>query len=135
MNDKPALTMGDLVGGDINEFGTLPREEHIEASLKAPTAPGALSLGRINNVSKARMRHQFAKLLALELPQIQSALAELHKENPKVYLDQIMAIAEFSLPKLKSVEIDVSANAESARAMSLDDLQRALTDDSVVSVQ
>ncbi len=130
---KPALS--DLIGGDLNEFGQLPREEHIEASLAAPEAPGALSLGKINGISKARMRHQFAKLLALELPQIQSALKALHAENPKVYLDQVMALAEFSLPKLKSVEIDVSANAESAREMSIADLQNALNDDSVVSVQ
>ncbi len=128
--------LSDLTGmTELNEFGQMPREEQIEASLAKPDAAGALTLGRINNVSKARMRHQFAKLLALELPQIQSALAALHSENPKVYLDQIMALAEFSLPKLKSVEIDVSANAESARALSLDDLQRALTDDNVVSVQ
>jgi hypothetical protein len=130
---NPKLT--DLIGGDLNEFGQLPPETHIEASLAQPDAAGAISLGRINNVSKARMRHQFAKLLALEMPAIQSALKSLHQENPKVYLDQIMALAEFSLPKLKSVEIDVSANAESARALSLDDLQRALTDDNVVSVQ
>ena len=132
MNSK----LSDLTGiTDLNEFGQLPREEHIVESLKQPDAPGALTIGRINNVSKARMRHQFAKLLALELPHIQTALKELHDTNAKVYLDQIMALAEFSLPKLKSVEIDVSANAESARNLSLDDLQRALTDDNVVSVQ
>ncbi len=130
---KPTLT--DLVGGDLNEFGQLPREEHIVESLKRPDAPGALSLGKINNVSKARMRHSFAKVLALELPHIQEALRELQKENPKVYLEKVMELAEFSLPKLKSVEIDVSANAESARNMSLADLQNALVDDTVVSVQ
>jgi hypothetical protein len=130
---KPALT--DLIGGDLDEFGQLPREEHIVESLRKPNAPGALSLGKINNVSKARMRHQFAQLLALEMPAIQSALAALHAENPKVYLDQIMALAEFSLPKLKSVEIDVSANSESAKDLSLADLQNALLSDSVVSVQ
>lgn len=133
MPTKP--TLSDLVGGDLNEFGQLPPEEHIVESLKRPDAQGALSLGRINNVSKARMRHQFAQLLALELPAIQSALAELRKENPKVYLDQVMALAEFSLPKLKSVEIDVSANSESAKDLSLADLQNALLSDSVVSVQ
>ena len=128
--------LSDLTGmADMDEFGQLPREEHIEASLAQPNAPGAMTLGRINNVSKARMRHQFAQLLALELPQIQTALAALHAENPKVYLDQVMALAEFSLPKLKSVEIDVSANAESARSLSLDALQNALVDDTVVSVQ
>lgn len=130
---KPALS--DLIGGDLNEFGQMPREEHIEASLARPDAPGALSLGKINGVSKARMRHQFANLLALELPQIQSALKALHAENPKVYLDQVMALAEFSLPKLKSVEIDVSANSESAKDLSLADLQNALMSNSVVSVQ
>ena len=135
MTDAVIPKLSDLIGGDLNEFGQLPREAHIEASLAQPNAPGALSLGRINNVSKARMRHQFAQLLALELPQIQTALAALHAENPKVYLDQVMALAEFSLPKLKSVEIDVSANSESARSLSLADLQNALLSDAVVSVQ
>jgi hypothetical protein len=125
---KPS--MSDLIGGSLDEFGALPREEHIEKSLAQPDAAGALTLGRINNVSKARMRHQFANVLALEIPHIQEALRELQKENPKV-----MELAEFSLPRLKSVEIDVSANAESARSMSIADLQRALTDDNVVSVQ
>ena len=120
---------------ELNEFGQLPREEHITQSLANPNAPGAMALGRINNVSKARMRHQFAQLLALEVPQIQAALRELQKENPKVYLEKVMELAEFSLPKLKSVEIDVSANAESARSLSLADLQAALASDAVVSVQ
>jgi len=127
--------MQDLVGGNMDEFKQMPREERIEASLARPNAPGAMSLVQINGVSKARMRHQFARLLGLELDNIREALAELKKENPKVYLDQVMALAEFSLPKLKSVEIDVSANSESAKDMSLEALQAALTDDSVVSVQ
>lgn len=130
---KPALT--DLIGADINEFGQLPREEHIEASLKTPNAPGALKIGTINNVSKARMRHAFAQVLALEVPHIQDALRELQRENPKVYLEKVMELAEFSLPKLKSVEIDVSANAESARSLSLADLQAALQSSDVVSTQ
>jgi hypothetical protein len=130
---KPS--MSDLIGGSLDEFGALPREEHIEKSLAQPDAAGALTLGRINNVSKARMRHQFANVLALEIPHIQEALRELQKENPKVYLEKVMELAEFSLPRLKSVEIDVSANAESARSMSIADLQRALNDDNVVSVQ
>jgi hypothetical protein len=130
---KPS--MSDLVGGELNEFGTLSREEHIVQSLAKPDAPGALTVGRINNISKARMRHAFAQVLNLELPHIQDALRELQKENPKVYLEKVMELAEFSLPKLKSVEIDVSANSESAKNMSLADLQRALTDDAVVSVQ
>lgn len=130
---KPALT--DLIGGDLNEFGSLSKEQHIEASLAMPNAPGALSLGHIKNVSKARMRHTFSQLLAMEVPHIQEALRELQKENPKVYLEKVMELAEFSLPKLKSVEIDVSANAESARNLSLADLQAALASDAVVSVQ
>jgi hypothetical protein len=130
----PVPKMSDLVGGDLEEFG-LPREERIEQSLAQPNAAGAIALGKINNISKARIRHQCAKLLALELPNIQVALHKLLEENPKVYLDQVMAFAEFSLPKLKSVEIDVSANSESARQMTLEDLQSALASDAVVSVQ
>ncbi len=130
---KPALD--DLVGGDIDEFRQMPREEKIEVTLRNPSAPGAMSLNTINNVSKARMRRSFAAVLALEVPHIQEALRELQKENPKVYLEKVMELAEFSLPKLKSVEIDVSANAESARQLSLADLQNALLQDTVVATQ
>ena len=63
-------TLSDLVGGELNEFGNMPPEEHMQKSLVKPDAPGAMTLGRINNVSKARMRHQMAQLLALEMPQI-----------------------------------------------------------------
>jgi hypothetical protein len=119
----------------IDEFAQLPREEVIQQSLARPQAPGALSMGKINNISKARMRHKFAEVLALEVPHIQEALRTLQAENPKVYLEKVMELAEFSLPKLKSVEIDVSANAESAKNMTIADLQAAMQDDSVVAVQ
>jgi hypothetical protein len=125
----------DLIGGDINEFGSLPREEHVRQSLEKPNAPGALKIGSINNITKARIRYAMSQLVALELEHIQTALRDLQTESPKAYLETVMELMTFSLPKLKSVEIDVSANNENARNMSIADLQSALTSQDVVSTQ
>lgn len=131
-----APKLPDLIGGDINEFGSLPREEHVRQSLEKPQAPGALKIGSINNITKARIRYAMSQLIALEIPQIQQALRDLQAESPRAYLETVMELMTFSLPKLKSVEIDVSANSESAKNMSIADLQSALSsDESVVSTQ
>lgn len=137
-----STTLDELVGvADLEEFGKLPTEERTRQALARPELPGAMrSIKIANAVSKAHMRRKMAEVLDEQLPTIKTAFAELAAANPKVYLDQVMAFAEFSLPKLKSVEVDVSANSESARDLSIAQLQAALADseqgeDNVVSVQ
>ncbi len=138
MPTKPA--MSDLLGDPlepIDEFGVLPREEKIQQSLERPQAPGALAIGSINNITKARIRFSLSQLIALEIPQMQLALRELQRESPKAYLETVMELATFSLPKLKAVAIDVSDNRENqnARQLTMEELQSALTDPTVVSQQ
>ena len=132
----PAHTLSDLCGtqDSIEEFGIVPREERIAKSLAAPRTPGALTPGQVNNITKARIRNEISKLVALELPEIQKALRELQADSPKAYLETVMQFMEFSLPKLKAMELDVSDNRENAKTMTLDDLQKAFGD-SVVSTQ
>lgn len=126
----------DLIGpAHIEEFGKLPREVKLQESLAKPHLPGAYAASTMKAITTARIRNQFANLVASEMPNIKEALGELKKDNPKVYLEKLTEVAEFALPKLKSVEVDVSANNESARTLSLEQLQAALVDDSLVSVQ
>lgn len=129
--------LDDLVGPiHLEEFGALPREEKLNASLATPEMPGAYAVSTLKAITTARIRHQFANLIASQMPQLTEALAELKKENPKVYIEKLTEVAEFALPRLKSVEVDVSANNESARTLTMDQLMSALADDgSVVSVQ
>lgn len=134
---KPDTTMDELTGlGPLEEFGVLPRETVLETSLAKPDMPGAMKIGAINTITKARMRHQFANLLSSEMPNVKAALEELRRENPKVYLDQLAMLAEFALPKLKSVEVDTGGEAgRKANEMTLDELMNLASDDTVVSVQ
>lgn len=129
--------LDDLVGPlHLEEFGALPREEKLEQSLQKPELPGAYAVSTMKAITTARIRHQFANLIAAEMPNLQSALADLKKENPKVYIEKLTEVAEFALPRLKSVEVDVSANNESARSLTMDQLMAAIADDgTVVSVQ
>lgn len=129
--------LDDLVGPiHLEEFGALPKEEKLEQSLAQPDLPGAYAVSTMKAIATARIRNQFSNLIASEMPNLKEALGELKKENPKVYIEKLTEVAEFALPRLKSVEVDVSANSESARALTMDQLMSALADDgSVVSVQ
>lgn len=140
MTDAP-MKMSDLTGfTELDEFGVMPREEKIEASLANPKLPGAMKLGALKEITTARIRHQFANLLSQEFPHMQDALGELRKENPKVYLDKIGDLAEFALPKMKAVEVDHgSESGNSAKNLSMNDLMRLAfdpePDDQVVAEQ
>jgi hypothetical protein len=118
----------------------MPREEKIEASLANPQLPGAMKLGALKEITKARMRHQFANLISQEMPNVQDALREVKADNPKVYIDQFIALAEFALPKMKAVEVDHgSESGNSAKNLSMNDLMRLAfepePDDQVVAEQ
>jgi hypothetical protein len=139
MTDHPRQ-LSDLTGfTSLDEFGVMPREEKLEATLANPQLPGAMKLGTVKAITKARIRHQFANLLSAEFPHMQEALGELRAENPKVYLDQIMGLAEFAIPKLKSVEVEREGDSErAAKEMTMTELMNALMapeDDPVVSEQ
>src|SRR5690349_754346 len=143
MADTPTkpLQMSDLTGfTELDEFGVMPREEKLERSLENPKLPGAMKLGAIKEITKARMRHQFANLSSQEMPNVQKARADVRADNPKVYIDQFSALAEFALPKQRAVELDRdSEGARGARDMTMDQLMNALLepepDADVVSVQ
>lgn len=143
MADAPTkpLQMSDLTGfTELDEFGVMPREEKLEASLANPKLPGAMKLGAIKEITRARMRHQFANLISQEMPNVQAALAEVRSDNPKVYIDQFIALAEFALPKQKAVEMDHgSESARGAREMTMSELMNAMLepepDSAVVSEQ
>lgn len=147
---KPSndLSLEDLTGlRSVDEFGPMPTQEKVERTLaREPGTPpskarGELTLGKVNAITKARMRAGFANLLTAEMVHIQEALAELRKENPKVYIDQMVQLAQFALPQLKAVEVDqggTGSESQQAQRMTLSELQQALMmppDEDVVSVQ
>lgn len=133
------LSMSDLVGEDaeLDEFAPIPRAERIAKSLATtePRKGGMLTPTQVNNITKARLRALCTDVVHEELPRVREALKALADDSPKVYLETLMAFMEFSMPKLKAMEIDVSDNRESAKEMTLDELQRAFSDTSVVSTQ
>lgn len=140
MADAPTK-LSDLTGfTELNEFGVTPREEHFTQSLANPQLPGAMKLGALKEITKARLRHQFSNLIDAEFTHMQAALAELRAENPKVYLDQVMELAKFALPQMKAVELEQeSESGRSAKNLSMNELMKALMepadDTQVVSVQ
>jgi hypothetical protein len=133
------LQMHDLLGTDaaLDEFAPIARQERINQSLAPTNEPrprGSLTPTQVNNITKARIRAAASNLVYEQMPNVKKALEELLGDNPKVYLETLMAFMEFSTPKLKAMELDVSDNRESAKDMTLDEITRAFAD-TVVSTQ
>lgn len=139
MPEPTLLTLHDLIGADdaLDEFAPIARQERINHSIapgRAPRNVGALTPTQVNNITKARIRSTISSLVHEEMPAVKKALAELAGDNPKAYMETLMAFMEFALPKLKAMELDVSDNRESTKEMTLDELTRAFRED-VVSTQ
>lgn len=133
------LTMTDLIGADdaLDEFGPIPTQERVKASIAPgirPAPAGALTPRQVNSITQARVRALCTDIVAGEMDRVKKALEDLAADNPKVYLDQLMAFMEFSTPKLKAMEIQHTGQEQSARELTVAELEAAMRQ-SVVSVQ
>ena len=61
----------------------------------------------VANKSTDMVRKSLAAIIEGNIPDIQSALAEVREQNPARYLDLYIKLLEFSTPKLMSIKSNV----------------------------
>jgi hypothetical protein len=66
------------------------------------------------------------ELLAGNIENADYALKQLFAANPKLGLEMYIELAQFSLPKLKAVAVQVDDRSENPRNLSFAQLQQAL---------
>jgi len=134
----------------MKEFGALAitgpgyaisAEERAERSL-AGTLPAhipALSVGKINNVSKARIRRAFSELAQGNVENVEQWLhavaagvmgtngSWITKPDPRAAIELYMALAEFTIPKVKAIAIDVN-DGKSTKRYSMAELQSIVSE-------
>lgn len=109
---------------------SLSTRERIELGLDGATAgsPLALSQGKIKQLAQNQIRAAFADLAHGNVGKVQAWLDSVAEKNPALAIQLYLQIAEFSLPKLKAVAIDVSDDRKELRNLSIADLQSIVSD-------
>lgn len=120
----------------INEDGTVfTSEERLQTALTNPTHPVALSQQAVRGITQNRIRSAMAELAHGQIAKVagwiqqtaegikNSEGAYLTRPDPAKAVELFLAAAEYSLPKLKAVAIDVRGEKGDVKTYSLKDLE------------
>lgn len=125
----------------INADGTaLTTEERLEIALRDPTSPDAMTQPQVKAVTQNRIRSAMAELAHGNIEKVDrwlTALAEgvfdangkcVSMPQPRAAIDAFLELAQFSLPKLKAVAIDVRSSDGSVKQLSVSDLEKIVSE-------
>lgn len=100
------------------------------ASSTAPITPNLkLVIPEGEKATTPKFRQMVNELLAGNIQEADVALKTLLRANPKLGLELYVELAQFSLPKLKAVAVQVNDSSDNPRGMSFADLQKVLQSD------
>lgn len=119
-----------------NEDGTIfTAEERLQTALTDPTHPIALTQNQVRGVTQNRIRSAMAELAHGQIAKVAGWIeqtaegvknaegAYITRPDPAKAVELFLAAAEYSLPKLKAVAIDVRNDKGDVKTYSLKDLE------------
>jgi hypothetical protein len=123
----------------MNEFGknaiagngyALPSEERMARSLDGtlPAHIPAMSVGKIDNVSRARIRRAFAELAQGNIENVERWLHEVAATSPKIAIELFMELAKFTIPQVKAIAIDVNDGKGGAKRLTMAELHSIVSE-------
>lgn len=126
----------------INADGTgHTSEERLQLALSDPNNPQALKQGQVRAISQNRIRSAMAELAHGNIENVNKWIQTLAEgvfdpltgkcivlPQPKAAIDAFIELAQFSLPKLKAVAIDVRSSDGSVKQLSVSDLEKIVSE-------
>ena len=113
----------------VLEDGTgLTAEQRLQLALITPEAPGALTQGVARAVTQNRIRSAMAELAHMNVDNVHQWLQQVAAQSPAKAIELFMELAQFSLPRLKAVAIDVRSSDGSVKTMSVADLEKIVSE-------
>lgn len=98
--------------------------------------PLALSQHQAKKITQNRIRSAMAELAHGKIDKVNGWLDEVGDKDPARAIELFMELASFSLPKLKSVEVSVTAPGQDVKNYTVAQLEQLLSgDESVVDTQ
>lgn len=129
----------------INADGTgHTSEERLQLALTDPNNPNALKQGQVRAISQNRIRSAIAELAYGNIENVHQWMQQvatgitgtnaegqtitLTRPDPKAAVELFLAVAEYALPKLKAVAIDVRSSDGSVKQLSVSDLEKIVSE-------
>lgn len=98
--------------------------------------PLALTQGQAKKVTQNRIRSAMAEMAHGKIDKVNAWLDNVAADDPARAIELFMQLAEFTLPKLKAVAIDVKSTDGNVKSLSIAQLEAMVRgDDSVVAEQ
>ena len=115
-----ALTLDDGTG--------LTTEQRLALSLITPDAPEALSQRVVGAITTNRIRSALAELAHGNVDKVQGWLDQVGAQNPARAVELFMELAQFVLPKVKAVAVDVRSSDGSVKTLSISELEKIVSE-------
>lgn len=106
----------------------LTTEDRIRLGLEQPNHPHALSQGKIGKVAVNRIRYALGELAALNIDNVNEWLQQVARDSPSRAIELFIQLAEFSVPKLKAVAVDVRSSDGSVKTVSTAELHKIVSE-------
>lgn len=118
----------------------LTSEARMQLALIEPGNPNAMGQGQVRAVTQNRIRSAMSELAHRNIENVHAWLQQVANgtpatettpgtnPNPRAAVELFMALAEYSLPKLKAVAIDVRSSDGSVKQLSVSDLEKIVSE-------
>lgn len=117
------------------EFGSSARptlgldtETRLLLGLEEPSNAAALSQRQVKEITANRLRASLSTVVADNILKVNGWLDEVAAQSPAKALELLIELAQFSLPKLKAIAIDVRNEDGSSKSYSISDLERVVAE-------
>lgn len=139
-HDTPISQVGEYSIVDEKRGVSISTDKRLALATDPATAnhPLAMTQHQAKKITQNRIRSAMAELAHGKIDQVNAWLERVGETDPARAIELFMELAQFSLPKLKSVAIDVTASDGSVKNMSIAQLEALIgggPDESVVAEQ
>lgn len=139
-SNLPAATpVGEYAIVERDAGISISTQQRLDLALNPQTAahPLALTQGQAKKVTQNRIRSAMAELSHGKIDKVNQWLDEVGEKDPARAIELFMALAEFSLPKLKAVSIDLKSSDGNVKNYTVAQLEAMVNgnDPSVVDTQ
>jgi hypothetical protein len=106
----------------------LTTEQRLQLSLITPDAPGALTQRQAGQITANRIRSAMAELAHVNIDNVHEWLRQVAAQSPAKAVELFIELAQFSLPKLKAVAVDVRSSDGSVKSLSVSELEKIVSE-------
>lgn len=138
--EEPPVQIGEYAIADEAAGISISTQQRLDMALSDEPArvnhPLALTQHQAKKVTQNRIRSAMAELSHGNIDKVNEWLHEVGEKDPARAIELFMDLAQFTLPKLKAIAIDVKSTDGSVKTMTVAQLEAMVAQDaSVVDTQ